>query len=102
MRRYRVAAANIFVLMHSNTFNNDPFYSNGSSARLSETTSDTGEVVALACAWENGFNSTASATASPTPVAQLLSQPGLFIFLKPSNRMHVKEKIGPEKRRYGA
>ena len=34
--------------MHTNTFNNDPFYSNGASARFSATTSDTGEVVALA------------------------------------------------------
>ena len=32
MRRYRVAAENIFVFMHTNTFNNDPFYSNGASA----------------------------------------------------------------------
>ena len=46
MRRYRVAAENIFVFMHTNTFNNDPFYSNGASARFAETTNDTGEVIA--------------------------------------------------------
>ena len=39
MRRYRVAAENIFVFMHTNTFNN---------ARFLETTNDSGEVVALA------------------------------------------------------
>ena len=48
MRRYKVAAENIFVFMHTSTFNNDPFYSNGASARFAETTNDTGEVVALA------------------------------------------------------
>ncbi len=60
MRRYKVAAENIFVFMHTNTFNNDPFYSNGASARFSETTNDTGEVVALAVRlgerlWRDGF-----------------------------------------------
>ena len=60
MRRYQVAAENIFVFMHTNTFNNDPFYSNGASARFSETTNDTGEVVALAVRlgerlWRDGF-----------------------------------------------
>ena len=34
--------------MHSSTFNNDPFYSNGASARFMETTNDSGEVVGLA------------------------------------------------------
>ncbi|MGI4826616.1 MAG: Y-family DNA polymerase [Janthinobacterium lividum] len=48
MRRYKVAADNLFVFMHTNTFNNDPFYSNGASARFPATTNDTGEVVALA------------------------------------------------------
>jgi len=60
MRRYRVAAENIFVFMHTNTFNNDPFYSNGASARFLDTTNDTGEVVALAVRlgerlWRDGF-----------------------------------------------
>jgi DNA polymerase V len=32
----------------TNTFNNDPFYSNGASARFPETTNDIGEVVGLA------------------------------------------------------
>ena len=48
MRRHKVAADNLFVFMHTNTFNNDPFYSNGASARFPATTNDTGEVVALA------------------------------------------------------
>ncbi len=46
MRRYKVAAENIFVFMHTNTFNNDPFY-NGASARFSETTNDTGDPAGL-------------------------------------------------------
>ena len=40
MRRYKVAAENIFIFMYANTFNNDSFYSNGVSARFSETTND--------------------------------------------------------------
>jgi len=48
MRRYKVAADNLFVFMHTNTFNSAPFYSNGASARFPATTNDTGEVVSLA------------------------------------------------------
>ena len=60
MRRYKVAADNLFVFMHTNTFNNDPFYSNGASARFPATTNDTGEVVGLAIRlgerlWRDGF-----------------------------------------------
>jgi DNA polymerase V len=60
MRRYKVAAENIFVFMHTSTFNHDPFYSNGASARFAETTNDTGEVIALAVRlgerlWRDGF-----------------------------------------------
>ncbi len=60
MRRHKVAAENLFVFMHTNTFNNDPFYSNGASARFAETTNDTGEVVGLAVRlgerlWRDGF-----------------------------------------------
>ncbi len=47
MRRYKVAADNLFVFMHTNTFNNDPFYSTGDSARFPATANDTGEVAAL-------------------------------------------------------
>ena len=60
MRRYKVAADNLFVFMHTNTFNKDPFYSNGASARFPATTNDTGEVVGLAIRlgerlWRDGF-----------------------------------------------
>ena len=60
MRRYKVAADNLFVFMHTSTFNKDPFYSNGASARFAATTNDTGEVVALAVQlgerlWRDGF-----------------------------------------------
>ncbi len=46
--------------MHTNTFNDDPFYFNRASARFVETTSDTGEVVALSVRlserlWRDGF-----------------------------------------------
>ena len=60
MRRYKVAADNLFVFMHTNTFNNDPFYSNGASARFQATTNDTGELVGLAIRlgerlWRDGY-----------------------------------------------
>lgn len=60
MRRYKVAADNLFVFMHTNTFNRDPFYSNGASARFAATTNDTGEVVGLAVRlgerlWRDGY-----------------------------------------------
>jgi DNA polymerase V len=60
MRRYKVAADNLFVFMHTNTFNNDSFYSNGASAHFLATTNDTGEVVGLAARlgerlWRDGF-----------------------------------------------
>jgi hypothetical protein len=57
---------NIFVFMQTNTFNNDPFYSNGASARFSETTNDTGEVVALAVRLGERLWPMASATQSAT------------------------------------
>ena len=47
MRRYKVAA-DLFVFMHTSTFNEDSFYSNGASARSATTTNDIGELVALA------------------------------------------------------
>ncbi|MBB5060186.1 hypothetical protein HDF16_004922 [Granulicella aggregans] len=62
MRRYRVAAEIIFVFMHTNNFNNAPFYSNGASARFAGTNIDTGEVVALAVRLGEGCGETASAT----------------------------------------
>ena len=60
MRRYKLAADNLFVFMHTNTFNKDPFYSNGASARFPATTNDTGEVVGLTIRlgerlWRDGF-----------------------------------------------
>ena len=60
MRRYKVAADNLFVFMHTSTFNQAPFYSNGASARFAATTNDTGEVVGLTVRlgerlWRDGF-----------------------------------------------
>ena len=54
----RVASENLSVFTHVNTFNNN--FSNGASTRFSETTNDTGEVVALAVGlgeqlWRDGF-----------------------------------------------
>lgn len=62
MRRYKVAAENILVFMHTNTFNNDPFYSDGALARFAEITKDTGEVIALVVRLGNGSGTMASAT----------------------------------------
>jgi DNA polymerase V len=64
MRRYKVAAENIFVFMHTNTLNNAPFPLQWSVGPVSETTNDTGEVVALAVRLGNGSGVTASSIQS--------------------------------------
>ena len=83
MRRYKVAAENIFVFMHTNTFNNDPFYSNGASVRFSETTNDTGEVVALAVRlgerlWKNGFRYSKCGVMITELMPETIRQPALW------------------------
>jgi DNA polymerase V len=83
MRRYKVAAENIFVFMHTNTFNNDPFYSNGASARFSETTNDTGEVVALAVRlgerlWRHGFRYSKCGVMITELLPETIRQPALW------------------------
>jgi DNA polymerase V len=83
MRRYKVAADNIFVFMHTNTFNNDPFYSNGASARFSETTNDTGEVVALAVRlgerlWRDGFRYSKCGVMITELMPETIRQPALW------------------------
>jgi DNA polymerase V len=83
MRRYKVAAENIFVFMHTNTFNNDPFYSNGASARFSETTNDTGEVVALAVRlgerlWRDGFRYSKCGVMLTELLPETVRQPALW------------------------
>jgi DNA polymerase V len=83
MRRYKVAAENIFVFMHTNTFNNDPFYSNGASARFAETTNDTGEVVALAVRlgerlWRDGFRYSKCGVIITELLPETIRQPALW------------------------
>ena len=83
MRRYRVAAENIFVFMHTNTFNNDPFYSNGASARFAETTNDTGEVIALAVRlgerlWRDGFRYSKCGVMITELLPENIRQPALW------------------------
>jgi DNA polymerase V len=83
MRRYKVAAEIIFVFMHTNTFNNDPFYSNGASARFSETTNDTGEVVALAVRlgerlWKEGFRYSKCGVMITELMPETIRQPALW------------------------
>lgn len=60
MRRYKVAADNLFVFMHSNTFNQAPFYSNGASARFARRRTTLEMLVGLAVRlgerlWRDGF-----------------------------------------------
>jgi DNA polymerase V len=83
MRRYKVAAEIIFVFMHTNTFNNDPFYSNGASARFAETTNDTGEVVALAARlgerlWRDGFRYSKCGVMITELLPETIRQPALW------------------------
>ena len=83
MRRYKVAAENIFVFMHTSTFNNDPFYSNGASARFAETTNDTGEVIALAVRlgerlWRDGFRYSKCGVMITELLPETIRQPALW------------------------
>ncbi len=83
MRRYKVAAENIFVFMHTSTFNNDQFYSNGASARFVETTNDTGEVVALAVRlgerlWRDGFRYSKCGVMITELLPETIRQPALW------------------------
>ena len=83
MRRYKVAADNLFVFMHTNTFNNDPFYSNGASARFPATTNDTGEVAALAVRlgerlFRNGFRYAKCGVMITELLPETVQQPALW------------------------
>ncbi len=83
MRRHKVAAENIFVFMHTNTFKNDPFYSNGASARFAETTNDTGEVVSLAVRlgerlWRDGFRYSKCGVMITELLPETIRQPALW------------------------
>ncbi len=83
MRRYKVAADNLFVFMHTSTFNRDPFYSNGASARFMATTNDTGEVVGLAVRlgerlWRDGFRYVKCGVMITELLPQAVQQPALW------------------------
>ena len=83
MRRYRVAADNLFVFMHTNTFNQEPFYSNGASARFTATTNDTGEVVGLAVRlgerlWRDGFRYAKCGVMITELLPEAVQQPALW------------------------
>ena len=70
---------NILVFMHTS---NDPFYSNGASARLAETTNDTGEVVALAVRlgerlWRDGFRYSKTGIMTTELMPETIRQPAL-------------------------
>ena len=94
MRRYKVAADNLFVFMHTNTFNQDPFYSNGASARFLETTNDTGEVVALAVRlgerlWREGFRYSKCGVMITELLPETVRQPALWGDLDRERRERV-------------
>ena len=83
MRRYKVAADNLFVFMHTSTFNQDPFYSNGASARFVATTNDTGEVVGLAVRlgerlWRDGFRYSKCGVMITELLPEAVQQPALW------------------------
>ena len=83
MRRYKVAADNLFVFMHTSTFNQDPFYSNGASARFAATTNDTGEVVGLTVRlgerlWRDGFRYSKCGVMITELLPETVHQPALW------------------------
>ena len=94
MRRHKVAAECIFVFMHTSAFNDDPFYSNGASARFSETTNDTGEVVALAVRlgerlWRDGFRYAKTGVMITDLLPATVRQPALWGDLDRERRERV-------------
>ena len=54
MRRYKVAADNLFVFMHTSTFNKDPFYSNGARRGSPRRPTTLAKWWRWPCAWANG------------------------------------------------
>ena len=91
MRRYKVAADNLFVFMHTSTFNQDPFYSNGASARFAATTNDTGEVVGLAVRlgerlWREGFRYSKCGVMISELLPEAVQQPALWTELDRERR----------------
>ena len=64
MRRYKVAADNLFVFMHTNTFNNDPFYSTVPRAGFRPPHMTPERWSLSRCAWVNAYSARASATQS--------------------------------------
>ena len=69
--------------MHTSTFNQDPFYSNGASARFMATTNDTGEVVGLAVRlgerlWRDGFRYSKCGVMISELLPEAVQQPALW------------------------
>ena len=67
----------------TNTFNNDPFYSNGATARFAETTNDTGEVVSVAVRlgerlWREGFRYSKTGVMITELLPENIRQPALW------------------------
>ncbi len=94
MRQYKVSAENLFVFMHTNTFNQDPFYSNGASARFAATTNDTGEVVGLAVRlgerlWRDGFRYAKCGVMITELLPEAVQQPALWGELDRERRERV-------------
>jgi DNA polymerase V len=86
-----VGAENLFVFMHTNTFNNDPFYSNGASAQFMETTNDSGEVVGLAVhlgerLWREGFRYSKAGVMITELLPESVRQPALWTELDRDKR----------------
>ena len=94
MRRHGVAAQSIFVFVHTNPHNSDPFYSNGATARFGETTNDTGEVVATAVRlgkrlWRDGFRYSKAGVMISELLPESTRQPALFGELDRERRERV-------------
>ncbi len=97
-RSDRVAARNIFVFVHTNTFNNDPFYSNGASARFAETTNETGEVVGPAVRlgerlWRGGFRYSKTGVMITGLMPGAIWQPALWGELDREKRERASKRL---------
>ena len=99
MRRYKVAADNLFAFMHTSNFDEDPFYSNGASARFTATTNDTGEVVALVVRlgerlWRDGYRYTRCGVMITELLPEGVRQPALWADLDRERRGRVWKTMG--------
>lgn len=83
MRRHKVAAAHLYVFIHTSPYADGPRYSNGVSGRFMEATNDTSEVVGLALRlgeriWRDGYRYAKAGVVLTELLPETFRQPSLW------------------------